>query len=87
MRLALCSLMAALLVQTVTAAEAPPPPEAYGRLPAIGSAAISPDGKRLAVTILEKGNWDLWLHSLERDSQTRLTSDESADAGSVWSPR
>ena len=51
MRLALCSLMAALLVQTVTAAEAPPPPEAYGRLPAIGSAAISPDGKRLALSV------------------------------------
>ncbi len=30
---------------------APPPAEAYGRLPAIGSAALSPDGKRLALSI------------------------------------
>ena len=34
------------------AGSAPPlPAEAYGRLPAIGSAAISPDGKRLAVLV------------------------------------
>src|ERR1044072_5728467 len=30
---------------------APPPVEAYGRLPAIGSAALSPDGKRLALSV------------------------------------
>ena len=30
---------------------APPPVEAYGRLPAIGSAAISPDGKRLVLSV------------------------------------
>ena len=29
----------------------PPPAEAYGRLPAIGSAALSPDGKRVAVSV------------------------------------
>ena len=32
-------------------ADAPPPPEAYGRLPAIGSATLSPDGKRIAMSI------------------------------------
>ena len=41
--------------------------------------AISPDGKRLAVTILEQDNWDVWIHDLERDSQTRLTFHEGAD--------
>jgi acetyl esterase/lipase len=30
---------------------APPPVEAYGRLPAIGDAALSPDGKRLALEV------------------------------------
>lgn len=30
---------------------APPPVEAYGRLPAIGSAALSPDGKRVALSV------------------------------------
>ena len=29
----------------------PPPPEAYGRLPAISSAAISPDGQRVALAL------------------------------------
>jgi len=33
------------------AAAQPPPVEAYGRLPAIGSVAISPDGKRLALSV------------------------------------
>ena len=37
----------------LTAAQAAPPPpaEAYGRLPAIGSVALSPDGKRVAVLV------------------------------------
>jgi dipeptidyl aminopeptidase/acylaminoacyl peptidase len=34
----------------VAYAEAPPSAEAYGRLPAIGSAALSPDGSRVAVS-------------------------------------
>jgi dipeptidyl aminopeptidase/acylaminoacyl peptidase len=34
-----------------TTSAAPPPAEAYGRLPAIGSAALSPDGKRLALAL------------------------------------
>ena len=48
--------------------------------------AISPNGKRLAVTILEQDNWDVWIHDLERDSQTRLTVHDGADAFPVWSP-
>lgn len=42
---------AALCAARVHAADPPPPPEAYGRLPAIGSAVISPDGKRLALSV------------------------------------
>jgi dipeptidyl aminopeptidase/acylaminoacyl peptidase len=33
------------------AAADPPPAEAYGRLPAIGAASLSPDGKRVAVLV------------------------------------
>ncbi len=46
-------LATALVIACAPAAgSAPPlPAEAYGRLPAIGSAAISPDGKRLAVLV------------------------------------
>jgi pimeloyl-ACP methyl ester carboxylesterase len=44
----LAILAATLALPTVAA---PPPVEAYGRLPAIGDAALSPDGQRLAMTI------------------------------------
>ena len=50
------SILATAFVFTLTqitqiAHAAPPPAEAYGRLPAIGSAAISPDGKRIALQV------------------------------------
>ena len=46
------SLATAFVLACASAAwSAPPPPEAYGRLPAIGSAAISPDGKRLVLSV------------------------------------
>jgi dipeptidyl aminopeptidase/acylaminoacyl peptidase len=48
-------LAAALLVcgclRMQAAYAAPPPVEAYGRLPAIGSAALSPDGKRVVLAV------------------------------------
>ena len=27
---------------------------------------LSPDGKRLALTVLRDGNWDIWVYDLER---------------------
>jgi acetyl esterase/lipase len=42
--------LAALAFSQAAAAQ-PPPAEAYGRLPAIGDAAISPDGTRLAISV------------------------------------
>src|SRR4051812_40790104 len=45
-------LLAVLVCSLAGAAAAQPPPvEAYGRLPAIGSAAISPDGKHVALSV------------------------------------
>jgi dienelactone hydrolase len=38
-------------VASAAQAASPPPPEAYGRLPAFGSVALSPDGKRVAVSV------------------------------------
>jgi dipeptidyl aminopeptidase/acylaminoacyl peptidase len=47
--------LTAAIVMAVTslaaAAATPPPAEAYGRLPAFGSVALSPDGKRVAVSV------------------------------------
>jgi dipeptidyl aminopeptidase/acylaminoacyl peptidase len=43
--------LVALISGCAHAADAPPPAEAYGRLPAIGSASMSPDGKRIAMSV------------------------------------
>ena len=47
------TLIVAFACTCVCAVQAAPPPpvEAYGRLPAIGSAALSPDGKRVALSV------------------------------------
>ena len=56
MRIARLLAAAAAIVMTMAmacAAEAasPPPAEAYGRLPAISSVALSPDGKRVVIAV------------------------------------
>jgi dienelactone hydrolase len=38
-------------IRTAGAAAPPPPAEAYGRLPAMGAVALSPDGKRVVVSV------------------------------------
>ena len=48
LKILLAALAATLAIQS---AAAPPPVEVYGRLPAIGDAALSPDGERLAITV------------------------------------
>jgi serine/threonine-protein kinase len=47
---------------------------------------LSPDGKRLSLTVLRDGNWDIWVYDLERGVPTRLTFDDSQETEQVWSP-
>jgi serine/threonine-protein kinase len=47
---------------------------------------LSPDGKRLAVEILQGGQADAWVLDLERQTSTRLTFDDGLDEVPVWSP-
>jgi serine/threonine-protein kinase len=47
--------------------------------------AFSPDGGRIALTILEKGNQDVWVYDPQRDAITRLTS-SGFNTSPVWSP-
>ena len=49
---------------------------------------ISPDGRRLAVTVLDPStrNSDIWLYDLARGVRTRFTSGGSSSAHPVWSP-
>ena len=47
---------------------------------------LSPDGRKLSLSILRGNNWDVWIYDLERQVATRLTFDEAYDADQVWSP-
>ena len=47
---------------------------------------LSPDGKRLSLSVLREQNWDVWVYDLERSVSTRLTFDDAYDADQVWSP-
>ena len=51
-----------------------------------GGPSLSPEGDRLALSVLRDDNWDVWIHDLRRDVATRLTFSEGYDADPVWSP-
>ena len=47
---------------------------------------LSPDGKRLLVSAVENGNWDVWIYDLDGSSKSRFTFDGTFDAWARWSP-
>ncbi|HLE20683.1 MAG TPA: hypothetical protein VJB88_06150, partial [Vicinamibacteria bacterium] len=47
---------------------------------------LSPDGKRLSLTVLRNNNWDIWVYDIERGVSTRLTFEESSETEQIWSP-
>jgi serine/threonine-protein kinase len=47
---------------------------------------FSPDGDRLAMTINDGTQWDIWIYEWSRDTLTRLTLDPADDGSPVWSP-
>ena len=51
-----------------------------------GTPRLSPDGGRLAISVLREPNWDVWVYDLERDVATRITFGEAYEADPVWSP-
>jgi serine/threonine-protein kinase len=51
-----------------------------------GTPRLSPDGTRLALSVLRDGNWDLWVYDLERGVATRITFGAGYDADPAWSP-
>jgi serine/threonine-protein kinase len=47
--------------------------------------ALSPDGRRIALTITGSGgNRDVWVYEPARDLLTRITSGEAAEFGALW---
>jgi serine/threonine-protein kinase len=58
----------------------------WGQPGSYANPRLSPDGKKLSMTVLSQGNWDIWVFDLERNVSTRLTFEESAETEQVWSP-
>ncbi len=52
----------------------------------LGEPAISPDGRRLAVTSLIDGSRDVTMIDLERGSESRLTFEDSDESAPAWFP-
>ncbi|MCH7945387.1 MAG: PD40 domain-containing protein [Armatimonadetes bacterium] len=52
----------------------------------IRAAALSPDGRRVAVSVREGSNWDVWVWDLARGVRTRLSTAPEMDTRPVWSP-
>ncbi len=60
----------------------------FGKLQVYFSPAISPDGKKLAIDLVDvqSRNTDIWWYEFSRDLWTRFTFDASTDRDPVWSP-
>jgi eukaryotic-like serine/threonine-protein kinase len=58
------------------------PPAQYER------ANVSPDGRRVAVTLVDEGsgNEDIWVFDVERGTKTRISFGETPDRNPIWSP-
>ncbi len=48
--------------------------------------AVSPDGLLVAVTAMENGNRDIWIHDASRGTKNRVTSHPAEDFQPAWSP-
>jgi serine/threonine-protein kinase len=49
------------------------------------SPSVSPDGTRIALSVMRDNNWDVWVYDMVREVATRLTFDEAYDADQIWS--
>jgi serine/threonine-protein kinase len=48
--------------------------------------SLSPDGKRVALTVTEGGSSDIWVYDPQRDAMTRLTFGGGPYGSPTWSP-
>jgi eukaryotic-like serine/threonine-protein kinase len=51
-----------------------------------GSLALSPDGRRLALSLPSPTTHDIWVLDLERGTMTRLTTDLTEEFSPIWTP-
>jgi Tol biopolymer transport system component/DNA-binding winged helix-turn-helix (wHTH) protein len=47
---------------------------------------LSPDGTRVALSVVQDGKQNLWVYDLSRETFTRLTSDTGPDMLPTWTP-
>ena len=52
----------------------------------VGVPALSPDGKRLAISIMDGPRSDVWIKELDRGALTRLTTGAGLNFAPVWRP-
>ena len=45
---------------------------------------ISPDGSRVALTVVDADNWDVWIYDLGRQMANRLTFDPAVEQRPAW---
>ena len=51
----------------------------------LGSPRLSPDGRRIAITIRDGADQDIWVYDAEREGMTRLTFGGAHFTTPVWS--
>ncbi|MDP9360000.1 MAG: protein kinase [Acidobacteriota bacterium] len=53
-----------------------------------GAPRISPDGKRVAVSVIdpERETYDMWVYGLDKPTTEHITSDPGNESSPVWSP-
>ena len=51
-----------------------------------GDVELSPDNARVAVSVRDQLNRDIWLFDVARGLRTRFTFDPAAENASIWSP-
>ena len=52
----------------------------------IRTPALSPDGRRVAVSAFENGSVDIWVHDVTRPIKTRISFDAAGEFHPAWSP-
>jgi len=50
------------------------------------SPRLSPDGTRLALSVIQEGKQSLWVYDLKRETWNRLTSEEEPEWLPTWTP-
>jgi serine/threonine-protein kinase len=65
--------------------EGPTEPSTFGRFPLSGSFRLSPDGRRLVLTLAHDDEEHIWIHDIDSNTSRQLTND-GRNRDPIWSP-